>query len=77
MKKILKKEGKLKDLRLRVESTATDVPERIADVRDEESSEEDMSDTVDTPRHQIYKKRRRIVGVGFDCVSLQTFWGQE
>ena len=60
MKKILKKEGKLKDLRLRVESTATEVPERIADVRDEESSEE--SDTVDTPRHQIYKKRRRIVG---------------
>ena len=60
MKKNLKKEGKLKDLGLRVESTATEVPERIADVRDEESSEE--SDTVDTPRHQIYKKRRRIVG---------------
>ena len=62
MKKILKKEGKLKDLRLRVESTATEVPERIADVRDEELSEEIGSDTVDTPRHQIYKKRRRIVG---------------
>ena len=45
-----------------MESTATDVPERIADVRDEESSEEDISDTVDTARHQIYKKRRRIVG---------------
>ena len=45
-----------------MESTATEEPERIADVRDEESSEEDMSDTVDTPRHQIYKKRRRIVG---------------
>ena len=55
-------EGKLKDLRLRVESTATEVPERIADVRDEELSEEIGSDTVDTPRHQIYKKRRRIVG---------------
>ena len=58
----MKKEGKLKDLRLRVESTAIEVPERIADVRDEESSEEEGSDTVDTPRHQIYKKRRRIVG---------------
>ena len=60
MKIILKK--KLKDLRLRVESTATEEPERIADVRDEESSEENGSDTVDTPRHQIYKKRRRILG---------------
>ena len=48
-----------------MESTATEEPERIADVRDEESSEENISDTVDpvdTPRHQIYKKRRRIVG---------------
>ena len=62
MNKILEKDGKLKDLLLRVESTATEVPERIADVGDEESSEELMSDTVDTPRHQIYKKRRRIVG---------------
>merc|ERR1712083_1152992 len=36
----------------RVDSTATEMPERIADVRDEESSEENMSDTVDTPSLQ-------------------------
>ena len=43
---------------LRVESTTTEIPERIADVEDEETElGEDGTDPSDTPRQQICKKK--------------------
>ena len=58
MEQVLKES---KDFCLRVDSTTTEVPERIAVVEDEET-ELIGEDATDTPRQQICKKRRRWRG---------------